>query len=96
MTWLGIDLGTSSVKVLVVHGDGTVVGVATRPYPVLQPEPGAAEQDPNTWWDATVAAIHDLGALTTEIQGIGLSGQMHGTVLLGADRRLLSPAIIWS
>jgi xylulokinase len=94
---LAIDLGTSSVKTLVVSKDGTVLGRGSHSYPVSRPAPGAAEQDPETWWFATQAAVRDAvhNANGASIEGIGLSGQMHGTVLLDRDGKLLRPAIIW-
>lgn len=97
--FLGIDLGTSSVKVLVVDAAGQVHGTGTAEYPVHRPQPGYAEQDPDDWWQATVAATQQaLGWAgdATAISAIGLSGQMHGTVLLGGDGRVMAPAIIWA
>ncbi len=95
---LGIDLGTSSVKVIVVDLDGKIHGTGAASYPTRHPEPLHAEQDPGEWWMATVtatrAALSD--AETTNITAIGLSGQMHGTVLLDADGATIIPAIIWS
>ena len=94
---IAIDLGTSSVKVLLVSPTGEVIGRGSHPYPVSRPLPGYAEQDPDLWWSATRQAIAQ--AISTSqgatIEGIGLSGQMHGTVLLGASSRPLRPAIIW-
>jgi len=94
---LGIDLGTSAVKVLVVSVEGRVAGSASAEYPILQPQPRHAEQEPEAWWRASVAAVRSaLAALgTVEIAAIGLSGQMHGTVLLDAHHRPLCPAVIW-
>ena len=97
--FLGIDLGTSAVKVVVVDAAGQLRGMGSAEYPVHHPAPGHAEQDPAEWWQATVAAVHQAtgwlpAALT--IVGIGLTGQMHGTVLLAEDRSLLAPAVIWS
>jgi xylulokinase len=99
--FLGIDLGTSSVKVLVVDGAGRIAGAGAAEYPTLQPERGAAEQHPEDWWRATVAAtrraLADAGPRSGRtVRAIGLSGQMHGTVLLGAANEPLAPAIIWS
>ncbi|MDQ3514608.1 MAG: FGGY family carbohydrate kinase, partial [Chloroflexota bacterium] len=95
--YAGIDLGTSAVKVLVVDGGGSVVGRGEAGYPVDRPRPGWAEQDPEAWWaaagDACRAAITGLDP--RRVAGIGVTGQMHGTVLLGADDRPVRPAIIW-
>jgi xylulokinase len=96
--YLGIDLGTGSVKALIVAGDGMVRGRGSAEYPTRQPQPGYAEQDPVDWWRGTVAAVR--AALTdagdVELRAIGLSGQMHGTVLLDAGGSPVGPAIIWA
>lgn len=98
--FLGIDLGTSAVKVLLVDGDQRMVGTSSVSLDVSRPAPGHSEQDPETWWQAVLAGI---GALRREhpaalgaVQGIGLSGQMHGAVLLDEARRVLRPAILWN
>jgi xylulokinase len=94
---LGIDLGTSSVKVLLLGLDGTVFGEASRPYPVRAPQPGWSETDPEAWWSAVVAAVLEaVGARSGEVRGIGLSGQMHGVVLTDAEGQPLRPAVLWS
>lgn len=94
---LGIDLGTSSVKVLLATTGGAVVASASADYPIEQPQPGRAEQSPDAWWRATAGAMKGIlsEAPAAHIAAIGLSGQMHGTVLLGARRQLLAPAVIW-
>lgn len=94
---LSIDLGTSSVKVLLVTEEGQVIGRGMAEYPILRPGPDRAEQDPEAWWQATATAVRQAlaGAGSgRSIAAIGLSGQMHGTVLLG-EQGLLRPAIIW-
>lgn len=101
MHWLlGLDLGTSSVKALAVREDGRVIGEASQPYGIERPQPNWAEQDPRVWWAQACAAIRNLlseHALDpTDLVAIGLSGQMHGTVLLGADRQPIHNAIIWA
>jgi xylulokinase len=95
---LGIDLGTSSVKVVVLALDGSIRGIGSAEYPILTPSVGYAEQEPEDWWRGTVAAVHQAmeKAGRPEISGIGFSGQMHGFVLIGADRKALGPAIIWA
>lgn len=96
---LGIDLGTSAVKVVVVDEHGAVKATGTAEYPVLHPRMGWAEQDPETWWQATVAAIQQaLGwaGSSLQIRAIGFSGQMHGVTFLGEGERSLYPAIIWA
>lgn len=95
---LGIDLGTSSVKTILVSESGTICGQGIGVYPLLTPHPGWAEQDPRDWWNAAVIAVRQsLREITNrkDILAIGLSGQMHGTVLLGKQDNLLYRAIIW-
>jgi xylulokinase len=97
--FLGIDLGTSSVKVLVVDLDGTVRGSGSAEYRTLRPQPGWAEQDPDTWWEATSTAVQQAvgwSGTSVSIRGVGFSGQMHGAVFLGENERVLSPAVIWA
>jgi xylulokinase len=95
--FLGLDLGTSGVKAVLLRDD-RVLAQATAPLSVASPRPLWSEQDPAAWWQATgqaVAALratHDLSA----VRGIGLSGQMHGAVLLDASGRVLRPAILWN
>ena len=91
---IGVDVGTSSVKAVAIDEAGRVVGGAERSYPVSLPHPGWSEQDPDDWWAATEAVLDELDA--GDAAGIGLSGQMHGLVVLGSDRRPLRPAILWN
>ena len=95
---LGIDLGTSSVKVVVFALDGSIRGIGSAEYPILTPSVGYAEQVPEDWWRATLVAVRQAmdNAERPEILGIGFSGQMHGFVLIGADKKPLCPAIIWA
>jgi xylulokinase len=91
---IGLDVGTSSAKGIAIDATGTVLAEAERAYPLSTPRPGWAEQDPEDWWRAASAVLDELGA--DRAAGIGLSGQMHGLVLLGADDRPLRPAILWN
>jgi xylulokinase len=95
---LGIDLGTSSVKVVVFALDGSIRGLGTAEYPILTPSVGYAEQEAEDWWRATILAVRQAmdKAGKPDISGIGFSGQMHGFVLIGRDRRALGRAIIWA
>ena len=96
---LGIDLGTSAVKVVIVDESGVVKASGSAEYPVLHPRMGWAEQDPDAWWSATVEAIQQaLGwsGSALNIRAIGFSGQMHGVTFLGEGERSLYPAIIWA
>ena len=101
---LGLDLGTTGVKAaLFAADDGRVLSTAFIEYPLFHPHPGWAEQDPADWWQATISAIRTclVGAVRHNIQpedvrGIGLSGQMHGVVLLDEHHQVLRPCIIWA
>jgi len=96
---IGIDLGTSSIKASLVDQIGRLGPVVRREYAVASPAPGAAESDPEAWWDAVVAAVRELvggGPAPPEVTSIGLSGQMHGLVLSDADGQALRPAILWA
>lgn len=98
--YLGIDIGTSGVKAVLVSEAGAVVATASRELALSHPAPLWSEQDPDTWVDAAIGAVDDLAAThpreVTQVRGIGLSGQMHGATLLGADGRPLRPAILWN
>jgi xylulokinase len=96
---LGIDIGTSGCKSLLIDDRGRVVARATKEYPLSIPKPGWSEQDPEDWWQATKITIKRLlkGMRSTgDIKAIGLSGQMHGLVALDRDFRVLRPAILWN
>ena len=95
--FLGIDLGTSSVKALLVDEAGAVQGEGAADYPLHTPRPGWVEQDPADWWAATVTAVRAAVAEKTgAVKAIGLSGQMHSLVLLDEKGRPTRPAIIWA
>ena len=98
--YLGIDLGTSAVKAVLVGSDMAPLGEATAPLDVSRPHPLWSEQDPEEWWRATREAIASLAKRHRQglgaVRGIGLSGQMHGATLLGASDRVLRPAILWN
>jgi xylulokinase len=92
----GLDIGTSSVKGLLVSADGgAVVARAEVAHPLSTPRPGWAEQDPEDWWAGAQAVLAQLAG-AGEIAGIGLTGQMHGLVALDAADRVLRPAILWN
>ncbi len=93
---VGIDVGTSAVKGLAVGQDGTVLAIAEAGYPLSTPRPGWAEQDPADWWVATESVLADLRAAAGPPAGIGLSGQMHGLVVLDDAGDVLRPAILWN
>jgi xylulokinase len=92
---LGIDLGTSGVKAVLTGPGGALLAQAAAPLTVAMPHPLWSEQDPASWWAATVAAVRQIGDLSA-VRGVGLAGQMHGAVLLDAADRVLRPAILWN
>jgi xylulokinase len=90
-TLIGLDVGTSGVKGIAIDEDGAVLAVAEEAYPLSTPHPGWAEQDPEDWWRAAEAVLARLP------EGpLGLSGQMHGLVVLDDGDRVLRPAILWN
>ncbi len=98
--WLGIDLGTSGVKTIIMDQDQAVIGVAHAPLDVARPKPGWSEQDPADWWNAATATIDELTAKfpgeLSRVRGIGLSGHMHGATLLDKNDKVLRPCILWN
>ncbi len=97
---MGIDVGTTGTRAVIVRPDGHVVGAATGDHqPMRMLKPGWAEQDPEDWWQATLvairAALEQTGVKGSEIAAVGFSGQMHGVVLLDKSRAVLRPALIW-
>lgn len=95
--YLGIDIGTSAVKAVLVDGSGNVVGQQIAPLTVSRPRPLWSEQDPDAWWQAANAAVGALDATGRRaVRAIGLSGQMHGATLLDSKDRPLRPAILWN
>lgn len=95
--FLGIDIGTSGVKAVVLDTHGAVVGQGVAALTVQRPQPLWSEQDPADWWKATTAAVRSIDpAIRRAVRGIGIAGQMHGATLLGADDRPLRPAILWN
>ncbi|HNQ35681.1 MAG TPA: xylulokinase [bacterium] len=96
--FLGIDVGTSGVKVLLVDSNGRVVDHQDESYPLLEPRPLWAEQDPEAWWRATARALRKLSErqpLKRRLAAVGLAGQMHGSVFLDGRDRVVRPALIW-
>jgi xylulokinase len=98
--FLGIDLGTSEIKLLLLNKDNVVVEQSSASLSLSRPQALWSEQAPDDWWQATAAAVTALRERQPEawsqVQAIGLSGQMHGAVLLGADDEVLRPAILWN
>jgi xylulokinase len=96
--FLGLDVSTTGAKALLVDGLGGVVASGAGSYAVSTPHPLWSEQMPTDWWDATCASIHSVlqSRDPSEVEGIGLTGQMHGLVLLDASAKILRPAILWN
>lgn len=94
MSWLGIDLGTSAVKALLLDDEDRVVAESSAPLEVERPRPLWSEQDPEAWWRAVGEAVEPLPL--DGLRAIGLAGQMHGATLLDASDRPLRPAILWN
>jgi xylulokinase len=97
---LGIDIGTSGTKTLVCDPRGRVLATATAEHPISSPKPGWSEQDPLDWWDAackaTKAVLRKAGLVAGDVGGVGLSGQMHGSVFLADAEKPLRPGLLWN
>ena len=98
MLYIGIDLGTSAVKLLLMDGEGTIQNVVSREYPLEFPRPGWSQQDPEDWKAAVLEGIPQLlqGFDAGKVAGIGAGGQMHGLVVLDGDGQVIRPAILWN
>ncbi|HEY2854219.1 MAG TPA: xylulokinase [Gemmatimonadaceae bacterium] len=95
--FLGLDVGTSGVKAVLVAADGDVIATATTALALSTPRPGWAEQDPDTWWEASVASIQGVRQRRpgARVAGVGISGQMHSSVFLDARGKVIRPALLW-
>lgn len=98
MFYVGIDLGTSSVKLLLMEEGGSIKNTVSEGYPIYFPHPGWSEQNPADWWEAVKRGIKRLtaGYETSQIAGISFGGQMHGLVILDKDDKIIRPAILWN
>jgi len=98
--FLGIDIGTSGTKTLAIREDGEILASATVEYPLYSPQPGWSEQNPQDWWRASVASVQSVikkaKISPSEVKGIGLSGQMHGSVFLDQQGQVIRPALLWN
>ncbi len=98
--YLGIDVGTSGTKTLAMREDGKILATVTIEYPLSSPKPGWSEQNPSDWWNATVKSVPKVlkkGKIKPgNVAGIGLSGQMHGSVFLDKKHQVIRPAILWN
>lgn len=97
---MGIDIGTTGTKTVLIDEEGKVIATSFKEHPLYIPRPNWSEQNPEDWWRATVDTIKDVltrtGIKGKDIAGIGLSGQMHGSVFLGDDHQILRPCILWN
>ena len=97
---LGVDTSTTATKAVLVDAAGRVLSVGSTPHTLQTPRPLWSEQDPEEWWQATAYSIRralgEVGADASDVRGVGLTGQMHGLVLLDADGRVLRPAMLWN
>ena len=98
MLYIGMDLGTSAVKLLLMDENGTIVNIVSREYPLEFPHPGWSQQDPADWLSAIGDGVPDLlqGVDAGQVAGIGIGGQMHGLVVLDKDDNVIRPAILWN
>lgn len=97
MYYIGVDLGTSSVKLLLLGDDG-ICNIVTKEYPVYYPEYGWSEQNPEDWWQKTIEGIKEIikDIDTKKVRGISFGGQMHGLVILDKNDNVIRPAILWN
>lgn len=98
MNYIGIDLGTSAVKLLLVDEKGAILNTVSREYPLYFPKNGWSEQNPADWWNGVCAGLEELldGTDKALVAGIGLGGQMHGLVVLDENDEVIRPAILWN
>jgi xylulokinase len=95
-TLIGVDVGTSGTRALAVTTEGELVAEANRPHDLLTPRPGWTEQDPRQWWDAARAVLAEVATKADDVVGLGLTGQMHGSVFLDSAGEVIRPALLWN
>ena len=98
MYYIGIDLGTSAVKLLLMKGNGKIVRVTSREYPLYFPHPGWSQQNPEDWYKQSMDGLCELldGIDKSQVAGISFGGQMHGLVVLDENDQVIRPAILWN
>ena len=96
MYYIGVDLGTSAVKLLLMEGNGTIAKIVSKEYPLYFPQPGWSEQNPQDWWNAVKEGLKELtqDCDKSKVAGISFGGQMHGLVILDKEDRVIRPAIL--
>ncbi len=98
MSYIGVDLGTSAVKLLLMDETGKVLNIVSKEYPLSFPQPGWSEQNPSDWWTQSIAGLKELTADVdkNDVAGISFGGQMHGLVVLDENDEVIRPAILWN
>ena len=98
MLYIGVDLGTSAVKLLLMEGNGAIKKIVSKEYPLFFPNPGWSEQKPEDWWTGVTEGIKELTAECdkSQVAGISFGGQMHGLVILDDKDNVIRPAILWN
>ena len=98
MLFIGIDLGTSAVKLLLMDESGAIKNIVSKEYPLSFPKPGWSEQSPYDWYEKTIEGLGELieGYDKNDVKGISFGGQMHGLVVLDENDEVIRPAILWN
>ena len=98
MLYIGIDLGTSAVKLLLMNEKGEIKNIVSKEYPLYFPNPGWSEQKPEDWYEQSMAGLKELleGFDKSQVAGISFGGQMHGLVILDKDDQVIRPALLWN
>ena len=98
MLYIGADLGTSALKLLLMNGSGEIKKIVSKEYPIYFPNPGWSEQNPQDWWNAFVDGMKELTSDCgqNDIGGISFGGQMHGLVILDKNDKVIRPALLWN
>ncbi len=98
MLYIGVDLGTSAVKLLLMDNEGKIQNIVSKEYPLYFPHPGWSEQNPEDWYEQTIAGIKELlkDFDKSQVAGISFGGQMHGLVILDEKDEVIRPAILWN
>lgn len=98
MLYIGVDLGTSAVKLLLMNGEGKIQKIVSKEYPLYFPNPGWSEQKPEDWWEGTMEGLKELLSECdkSQVAGISFGGQMHGLVILDKDDNVIRPALLWN
>ena len=98
MYYIGVDLGTSAVKLIMMKSDGGIISSVSKEYPLCFPHPGWSEQNPEDWKAAVLSGLKELvdGFDASKVAGISFGGQMHGLVILDENDEVIRPAILWN